>query len=454
MNVVFHCLSALLLFWMLSRATGFMGRSFTVAALFTLHPVNVEAVAWIAERKTMLSMIFFILALAAYRWYAERPAIGRYILVALLYWFGLMAKSQIIMLPFILLLWDYWPLQRMLPTGEKLVKGTNGFSPLSGATFVFLVKEKIPLFVLALLDAALTLHVQNVEHPGSWPYPLRTRLGNAIVSYARYIGKAVWPAWLGMHYPHPGNSLSAWQVFGSMALLLTVTVLVLYPFRRFRYLAVGWLWFLISMIPMSGVVHFGDQAMADRYAYQPYCGLFLLICWGVAEWAKQHQLPAALLPSLSIAVLVALGMLAYRQVELWGDDLALWTHTLQVTSNNVLAEDRVGEDLQDDGRGKEALQHFQRAIAIDPADIYGNLQLAFYEHQQGHLRVAIEYYKAVVQSPEAGNPEWKRQALSNMGHAYGDLGDLDDARRCFQAVMKLPRESPHTYWRYPGGSHQ
>ncbi|MGA2370690.1 MAG: tetratricopeptide repeat protein [Candidatus Korobacteraceae bacterium] len=449
MNVVFHCLSAVLLFWMLQRATGFAGRSVMVAALFALHPMNVEAVAWVAERKTMLSMIFLVLALAAYRWYACRPGIGRYSVVALLYWLGLMAKSQVIMLPFLLLLWDYWPLQRMLPTGRGFVEGTNSFAPLPGRSFRFLVLEKIPLFVLALIDAAITLYVQHAGHPEQWPYPLRVRLDNAVVAYARYVGKALCPAWLAMRYPHPGNSLPLWQIIGAVALLLSITGFVLYA-RRFRYLTVGWLWFLISMIPMSGIVHFGDQAMADRYAYQPFCGLFLLICWGVAEWAELRHVPAMVLASVSVIVLAVLGTLTYRQVQLWGDDLALWSHALQVTSNNVFAEDRVGEDLQDEGKRSEAMQHFRRAVAIDPSDIYGNLQLAFYEHQRGNLHGAIAYYEAVIRSPESAAPGWKRRALANLGHAYGTLGDVDRARQCFLEATKLP-EAHESHWVYSQG---
>jgi tetratricopeptide (TPR) repeat protein len=251
-----------------------------------------------------------------------------------------------------------------------------------------------------------------------------------------------------MRYPHRGDSLQLWQILGATALLLAITAFV-FSARRFRYLTVGWLWFLISMVPMTGIVHFGDQALADRYAYQSFCGLFLMICWGAAEWTEHRHVPAAVLPTVGVVILSILGTLTYRQVQLWGDDLALWSHTLQVTSNNVFAEDRVGEDLQDAGRRAEAVEHFRRAVVIDPSDIYGNLQLAFYEHQRGNLRGAIEYYKAAVQSPEGGNLEWKRQALANMGHAYGDLGDIDHARQCFEAATKLP-VTHESRWKYTG----
>lgn len=436
-NLVLHILAAVLLFWMLKRATGFLGRSFMVAALFALHPINVEPVAWVAELKTMLSMIFLVLALAAYRWYASKPGIARYYLVGLLYFFGLMAKSQIIMLPFLLLLWDYWPLQRMWPGRSTEVEGTNSLAPLPAKGFVWLVVEKVPLFLLALLDAAVTAKVQGAGNPQNWAYTFPVRIANAAVAYARYIGKAVWPQWLGLHYPPPGNHLSAWQVIGASALLLAITALVI-PARHHRYLAVGWLWFVINLIPMSGIVSFGEQAMADRYAYHSFCGLFIMICWGVAEWSQRRQVPAALVVGVSTAVLAVLTFLTYQQVHYWSDDLLLWSHALAVEPKSALAEDWVAGDLMERGRAPEAIEHYRRAASLNPADWHANLQLAFYEHQHGDPRKAITYYEQVVRD-SSDNNEVRRQALINMAHLYGRLGDLEHARQCFEAASNIPR---------------
>ena len=434
-NVVLHALAACLLFWTLKRATGFLGRSFMVAALFALHPINVEPVAWVAELKTMLSMIFLLLALDSYRRYAAKPAIGRYCVVALFYACGLMAKSQVIMLPFILLLWDYWPLQRMFPASSEVVEGTNQLAPMPARSLVWLVIEKIPLFVLAILDAGVTMHVQGSTHPGNWRYSHLIRLENALVAYVRYIGKAFWPQWLSINYPHPGDTLQVWQIAGAAALLLAITILVLLARNR-RYLLVGWFWFAISLIPMSGIVHFGDQAMADRYAYQPLCGIFLLVCWGAAEWSARRSLPVAVLAGVSVAILIALTAQTYRQVNYWRDDITLWSHALQASADNVYTEQRLFADFQAVGNRPEAMQHLAKAVNFDPSDAFGDLTLAFYEHQQGNLQPALDYYRQAIRSPQIV-PLDKRQALVNMGHIYETQGDAARARQCFAAAANI-----------------
>jgi len=441
-NVLLHALAAMLLFGMLKSATGLAGRSFMVAALFALHPINVEPVAWVAELKTMLSMVFFVLALAAYRWYASKPSIAGYAVVAALYALGLMAKPQVIMLPVLLLLWDYWPLQRWLPSGAT-VEGTNSFAALPAKDFVWLVKEKLPLVAMALLDAAVTLHVQGVARPERWQHTWWVRLQNAAVAYVRYIAKALWPQWLAIYYPHPGDTLAWWQVARACMLLVWITALV-FVARRHRYLAVGWFWFLISLFPMSGILHFGDQAMADRYAYEPLVGLFMMFCWGVAElWGWIH-VPHAMLRGSAILVLVVLTVMTRRQVGFWSDNIILWSHVFEVSKDNVGTEDVLGFELMQRGRQLEALQHFHRSVILDPADPAANLQLAFYEHQYGDLHRAAEYYEKVVLSPHSGDAE-KRRALINLGHVYGKLGEPDRARQCFEAAAKIPEKQTENH---------
>jgi len=448
-NVILHAFCAVLLFWMLQSATGFAGRSFMVAALFGLHPINVEPVVWVAELKTILSMIFFVLALVAYRWYASRPAIPRYCVVALLYGLGIMAKSQVVMLPVVLLLWDYWPLERTAFRFSPFAVRRHGARELSGegrATVLkrllksdwWLLLEKVPLFFMALLDAAITLHVQGAARPSEWQYTWFIRTGNALVAYARYIGKALWPEWLAISYPHPGYTLPWWQVATASTLLIAITVLVLMTPRR-RYLVVGWFWFLISLFPMSGILHFGDQAMADRYAYQPFCGLFIMFCWGVAEWCERLHVPTTVLRGAAVVVLIALSLTSRRQVNFWADSLTLWSHVLQVSRDSVETEHFVASGLMEQGRTAEAMQHWRTALSLNPTDPPANLQLAFYEHQYGDLHRAAEYYKNVIKSPISNSAE-KRRALINLGHVYGKLGDPERARQCFEAAAKIPAE--------------
>ena len=291
-NVLLHALNVALLFWILAQATGFMGRSFMVAALFALHPINVESVVWVAERKNLLSMLLFLLALGAYRWYAREPRPRRYVVVAILFALGLMAKPQIVTLPFVLLLWDYWPLRRMAIDGQAavdtpdersaLAKGRLEPVALPQRSFSRLLVEKGPLLALSAISAVITMQAQKRGGGINPDVSLSARLANAIVCYARYLGKAVWPTRLAPMYPHPGNHLPTWEVFTALLLLLVLTALVAAG-RRHRYLPVGWLWFLGTLIPMIGLVQVGRQAMADRYAYLPFIGLFIMICWGVPD---------------------------------------------------------------------------------------------------------------------------------------------------------------------------
>jgi tetratricopeptide (TPR) repeat protein len=452
-NVLLHVLNAVLLFLVLKRATGFPLRSFMVAALFALHPINVESVAWVAERKTLLSTTFFLLALGAYRWYASTPSpepagkagrgwprLGRYLVVALLFALGLMAKPQVIMLPFVLLLWDYWPLRRISFFGKDPGPGTASEATLPAKSFSWLLLEKVPLLCLALGDAFLTIKAQGVGGPRFWHYPLSIRLDNAIVSYAQYLGKAFWPFGLAPEYPHPGNSLQAWQVYGALTLLFAISVLAVAG-RRHRYLLVGWLWFLVVMLPMIGIIQVGRQGMADRYAYQPFIGLFLMICWSTAELARHKHLSAILLPSVSAVVLVALMVLTYRQVGYWKDDQTLWAHALKTVPNHWVAEDKEGLELLQLGREEEAMQYFHEAASVYPYDFVSNLNLGIYEQQHDNQREAIVRYKRAL--PEAPDIESATKIYTNMGMAYRDLGDIAMADQCLERVARLRATAGH-----------
>ena len=433
-NVLLHLLDVVLLFFVLQRATGYSGRSFVVAALFALHPINVESVAWVAELKTMLSMFFPLLALGAYHWYARRPHVGPYLIVACLFALGLMAKPQVITLPFVFLLWDYWPLRRMFASEPESAIGTATRDVIPAKDFSWLIWEKAPLGIIIAASSFITMKAQKVGRPFNWAYSVWTRGANGIVAYARYLGKTFWPTRMALLYPHPATSLSRWLVFFALLLLLAITALVAVNWRR-RYLVVGWLWFLGTMVPMIGVVQVGKQAMADRYAYLPFIGLFIMICWSVAEWAARRHPAAFLLPSSTALVLLGLALVTHHQLTYWKDSVDLWSHALQVTSNNLVAEFHYGDALKKQGHPVEALQWYYQALKTNPNDGYSNVAIAFYEHENGiNLPDALEHYKKAV---DRVDDDTRAQVLINMGHVYEKLGDPEHARQSLEAAAKL-----------------
>jgi len=431
-NLLLHALNAVLVFWVLLSATGRIGRSLMVAALFAVHPINVEPVVWIAERKTLLSMTLFLLALGTYNSYAKKPKLGSYLVVALLFALGLMAKPQIITFPCVLLLWDYWPLRRTSFGGAADIP--NG--PLPQKSARYLVVEKLPLFAIAAGSAALTMRAQGTANAvmSLGAIPLSLRLSNAVVAYVRYLLKALWPTALAPMYPHPGSSLRAWQVYGALLVLLVITMWAIEQRRR-RYLAVGWLWFVGTLVPMIGLVQVGRQAMADRYAYLPLLGIFIMVVWGLADWAERVRLPAPALPLASVVVVLILSFVSRRQIAFWSNDVLLWTHTINVTPPNYIAQDNLGAALLARKRTEEAIGHFREAAAIHPTDPISAFNIGLYEQEHGELWQAIEHYKqAVVLTTR---PSLKVLALTNMGHAYSDLGDTDQARQCFDAAREM-----------------
>jgi len=445
-NLLLHVINVILLFWVLWRTTGYAGRSAMVAALFALHPMNVESVAWIAERKNLLSMMFFLLALGAYGLYARRPRVSRYLGVAGFYALGLMAKPQVITLPFVLLLWDYWPLQRMSYAAAGSA-ATDDEPLIPAKSFSWLVLEKLPLLALSMASAVITIHAQYESGAMSGPHwqPFRLRIENAFLAYARYLGKAIWPSHLTLLYPHPGNSIRIWQVGAALLLLLAITGLTVAARHRRRYLLVGWLWFLGTMVPMIGIVQVGVQAMADRYAYLPFVGLFIMICWAAADWAEQRHLAPLWQWGVSVAVLLALAVTARHQLDYWSDNTKLWARVIALQAqhanpDNWVAENNMGHALLKLGEEEEAMPHFRAAVAINPFDPDSNLNLGAYEQEHKNLAAAIEQYKKVIamtQNTPRLNAPSRAQAFSNMGFAYRELKDYAQARASFQQVVNI-----------------
>jgi tetratricopeptide (TPR) repeat protein len=448
MSVLLHAASAVLLFLLLQDVTGFRWRSLMVAALFALHPINVESVAWAAERKNVLSMMFFLAALLAYGWYARKPGLGRYTAVVFAFVLALLSKPQAIALPFLLLLWDYWPLGRVgaLPEPEPLAPSRN----VPKWSIRWLLLEKVPLVLLSAASARMAMKAQKLAGAVQTlsQVSLSLRLETVAISYVRYLGKAFWPSNLVALYPRPTTLYPAPQVGPAVVLLLMITAAVLCARQR-RYLVVGWLWFLGSLVPMIGLVQTGAQAMADRYAHIPFIGLFLMSVWLVADWVagwvvaswiKDRSLSTQWLAIPAVSCLLVLGTLTYRQVGYWHDTASFWLRTLALTQNNYVAHDMLGAYLDEQGLKSEAVAHFQAALAIRPDDMPANLNLGAYEHSRGHLPAAIARYQVVAQY--AGDPGIRSRAYADLGSAYRQTGEPTKAKQCFETALQLsPNET-------------
>ncbi len=469
-NVLLHALNVVLLFLLLVRVTGATGRSLLVAALFALHPINVESVAWISERKNVLSTLFFLLALGAYGWYAQRPNVKRYLAVALLFVLGLMAKPMVITLPFVLLLLDFWPLQRIQGWGQPppLLKGrkkrkerleelsrenSRAEFAVSPASFSRLVLEKLPLLPFCAGSAIITIISQRTNSIRTLErFPLGVRLENAMTAYAMYVWKAFWPTRLAVYYPHPGNTLSAWQLGLAALFLLGVSVLVWKQRSTRRYLVTGWLWYLVTLVPVIGFVQVGDQAMADRYAYIPLIGIFVIAVWGVADLADASTIHFWW-RAAAATVLAILCFLTWRQIGYWRSDYDLWSHALQVAPENAVAEENLSKALAVLGRAEEALPGLEKAAHFNPNDPTRHVNLGMELAEVGRLQDAIvEYQKAIeVASGIRVYQDWKDVAVrttkarsyESLATIYDELGDYSQVRESYRQALKAdPEEGP------------
>lgn len=434
-TVLLHTLNAVLLFLLLESATGFTWPAFMVAALFALHPVNVESVAWAAERKNVLSMLFLLLAMHAYGWYVRRVSVQRYLAVAVLFALGLMAKPEIITLPFVLLLWDYWPLRRM-QTANSFEGRLESSPPQS---FSFLVLEKMPLLLLSAGSAVITIVAQKAGNTLR-DAPAWVRFGNAAVAYVRYIGKAFWPVRLAAPYPHLGRLLPKWEIAASSILLLSITGLFLH-WRNRRYLVVGWFWFLGTLVPVIGLVQVSTQAMADRYAYLPYIGLFMCVMFGVAEIARDRKISVVWLGVPAAAILFSLGLVTRHQIGYWHDSETLWRHALDVTEKNYFAHDALGHVLADEGRAPEAIAEFSAAEDLGAYSPEEMVRFGYYEQTHGHAREAIQQYRGALDNlPDSKS---RSIALGLLGSAFNQIGDIPRAKMALAyALQQNPENSP------------
>jgi len=448
-NLFFHIANSLLLFLLLQFCTGAGWPSFLVAALFAVHPLHVESVAWVAERKDVLSAFFWLLTMWAYVWHVRTPGWKPYVLMLFCFCLGLMAKPMLVTLPLVLLLWDYWPLQRWSPAGAGAVEEAGslpeGRFPRPRISGVRLVWEKVPLLVLAASSSAITFYSQVSESAvvSLAQIPFSARVSNALVAYATYLGKTVWPVHLAVYYPHPGNSIPLWEALGAAFLLAVLSFLFIRRAWTYPYLAVGWLWFLGTLVPVIGLLQVGGQAMADRYTYIPLIGLFIMLGWGLADLLARWRCPRFLMPLAGAVMIVAYGTCAWVQVSYWLDAVTLFEHTLSVTENNAIAQGVLGGALYFRGETIRAVGHFQEAIRLDPPNGLNGLAWVMATTSNPKFlngAKAVQLAKQANQWTQDKQPDF----LDTLAAAYAAAGNFQEALDTARKAQALARRAGRT----------
>lgn len=429
-NVILHTISVVLLFLVLKQMTGGLWQSAFVAALFAIHPLHVESVAWIAERKDVLSAVFFMLTLAAYARYARAPSAPRYLLVTLLLACGLMSKPMLVTLPFVLLLLDYWPLNRVTDRWSAVRRTKSQirgqWSVVSG-----LIIEKIPLLILSAISCVITFVIQKRATGALPPLPLLWRTDNAFASYIIYIWKTLWPTRLAAFYPHPNNMLPAWEVVIAIGLLIAMTGAAIVFRGKRPYLFTGWLWYLVMLVPVIGFVQVGEQGHADRYTYLPHIGLFLLAAWSIADVTASHWSTLRIATATAVVIIIGLAWAAFVQTSYWRNSETLWTHALAVTSENDFAHNNLAYLLVDRGELDDAISHFAAAAGIraSKTDRHYNVGSAFIEMnladalaRKGESDEAMVHYEQAIKL----EPNYA-DAYYNRGNVLFAKGRIDEA---------------------------
>jgi tetratricopeptide (TPR) repeat protein len=467
-NVLLHSVSVVLLFFLLKQMTSAFWQSAFVAALFAIHPLHVESVAWVSERKDVLSAVFFMLTLWAYVRYVQARSIRRYLTVALLLALGLMSKPMLVTVPFVLLLLDYWPLDRFSRERTRLADG--GRCPHRAHSVAFLLVEKIPLFALSALSCIATSLVQLYSEGAIDQLPFAWRLNNAAVSYVAYIWQMFWPARLAVFYPHPTDQLPLWQVLLAIAFLISVSLLAIRWRKERPYIFTGWFWYVGMLVPVIGLVQAGEQARADRYTYLPQIGLYMLIAWGIADMmapilkSNLATRPVAVglgpikrgprgvqtdgtqgrgykpfFAAIAAVIIITLAWRAFEQTSYWKNSETLWNHALAVTTDNAMAHNNLGYLFLQRGELDSAISHFETALMIRSrnAAAHYNLGEALVENnlanalaRKGLLDEAISHYeKAVKLRPDYGDPYF------NLGSVLFQNGRTDEAIAQWQKAL-------------------
>lgn len=439
-NVFIHATTTILIFLFLVRLSGSIWRSAFVAALFALHPLHVESVAWVAERKDVLSAFFWFLTLLLYAEYVAKRKPLLYWLSLCTFALGLMSKPMLVTLPAVMLLVDFWPLNRFSPDKDKHKPGQRRLlerlSPL-----IPLVREKLPFIACSLLSAAATLYAQQnggaMHSIESFPFGLR--MENALIAYAAYLGKTLFPHSLAVFYPYP-SAYPLWQVAGSLLVLLLVSVATIRARRQYPYLAMGWFWFLVTLVPVIGLVQVGWHSMADRYTYIPLTGLFIMAAWGVPALAKGLRYRQRVLALLAGGVIIASAATTWQQLGYWRDSVSLFSHALQVTSNNYMAHNNLGIAFGEKGDIDAEISEYREALAIAPNFAVGYFNLGTALGRKGDRDAAISMYRKTL-ALDQNNFE----AHNNLGIALGEKGDIAAEISEYRAALAITPDSAQAH---------
>ena len=483
-NVILHAIAVLLLFWVLQQMTNATWRSALVAALFAVHPLHVESVAWVSERKDILSAVFFFLMLLAYNRYARAPSVMRYLTVATLFAAGLMSKPMLVSAPIILLLLDYWPLGRFEKASLIRAQTKAPESDKQRRKIGLFYLEKIPLLVLAAIACILTFVLQKRAAGAIPPLPILWRIQNAFVSYLIYVWKTLWPTRLAVFYPHPNDTLTLWEVSFAILLLVAITTAVI-VFRKQRpYLLTGWLWYLVMLVPVIGIVQVGEQGHADRYTYLPHIGLFVAVVWFTIDMATSRRSKPRVAVTAAAAVLIifALAWAAFIQTSYWRNSETLWTHAIAVTSDNDVAQNNLGYLCTDRGELDKAISHFESAAEIRSGkrDPHYDLASAFVQMNLGDALAKkgrsddamLHYDEAIRLQPNYADAYYNRgtvlfangrtdeaiadwtkalemrpndaDAHTSLGNALLQKGSLREAIAHYLTALALAPEDPHS----------
>lgn len=452
-SLAIHIANVMLLFYVLVLMTGTQWRSFLVASLFAVHPLNVESVAWIAERKNVLSTLFWLLTVLAYIRYARKPGLIRYLTVIALFAAGLMSKPMLVTLPFTLLLLDYWPLGRLGHAEvERVDKPSNhprrkssgtgkSLAPLHPqASIKTVLLEKAPLVMLSAASSAVTVVAQKAGGAvGSLErFPVSARIANALVSYIDYIQQAFWPAHLAAFYPHPVGGLQASKVAIAVIILASITCVAVLAATRWGYLPVGWFFYLGTLVPVIGLVQVGLQARADRYAYLPLIGIFVMVSFGAGSLAKAHARTVKPLIAAAALILIFLSSVTNVQLDYWHDSQALFEHALSVRHDNYLAENNLGEVLAKQGRIDEAGAHFRRALDLNPNFAQALQNMGMLSVQQGRSKDAVDYFSRAVEAQPLSYT-----SLTKLGAALAESGQPEEGIEALSRALEVnPRYAP------------
>ena len=438
-SVGIHIINALLLFWIVNRLTGTIWASAFVAAVFALHPLQVESVAWAAERKTVLSGLFWLLTMAAYIRYTKQPGLGRYILVLAVFGLCIMTKPIVITLPLVLLLLDYWPLER-IRWGQKSKTAAKTTSNQKSAGW--LIAEKAPLLAMSAILGVLTVIAQQSGGAVSTldKVPLDHRIGNAFISYVKYIGKLVWPSDMAVFYPPSHSNLLNATMLICAFIFIVISAISIYTGRRRKYIAVGWLWFAGTLVPMIGLVQVGDQAMANRYMYLPMLGLLIIIALAGKELIAKHPRLKTVAAIMGVISLSCLLVLTRMQVRHWQNSVTLFEYALSVTEDNAITENSYACALFNEDRLSEAEQHFGNALRINPAFDTALIHLARIYLKEGRHNEAISIYEELIKR------NYKTAELYyNLAMALGIQEKYSDSIKYFSKSLELNPDDPDTH---------